>query len=294
MANVTAIIPTFNEEANIGECIKSLEGFAEKVILMDNFSTDKTIEIAESLGAKVIQSHENYKARLNAGINLPEITTAWIINIDADERLTQESNAELCNLTEKYQNNPKINGIVLCYHFVFMGKLLKHSLSNKMRLFKKGMAYMENVELDEHFVLKEGKSIRMKTRLHHLEYKGIEMLTNKLNGFAKRKAKEVVEIQSKQKEVCYEGLATITKVRRFLNYNLYYKLPIRWRAHWYYIYVQYFRFGFLDGTRGKIFNYISVYWYKMLTDAYIKEYQMLNEGNLIEDGNVIRIKDIEY
>lgn len=294
MANVTVIIPTYNEEANIGECIKSLEGFAEKVILMDNNSTDQTKEIAESLGAMVIQSDMTYKERLNTGINLPEVTTAWVMNIDADERMTPESCKELNKVTEKFLNDPKINGVVLRYHFVFMGKLLKRSMSNKMRLFKKGMAYMENVELDEHFVLKQGKAYVMKTCLMHLEYKGIDALTTKLNEFAKRKAKEVVEIQKKEKTVSYEGLAGITKVRRFLNFNFYYKLPIRWRAYWYFVYAHYFRFGFLDGTKGKFFNFISIYWYKLLTDAYIKEFQMLEDGKLEEEGGVIRIKSIEY
>lgn len=293
MANVTVIIPTYNEEANIGECIKSLEGFAEKVILMDNNSTDRTKEIAEGLGAKVIQSDMTYKERLNTGINLPEVTTAWVMNIDADERMTPESCKELSKVTEKYQNDQKINGVVLRYHFVFMGKLLKHSMSNKMRLFKKGIAYMENVELDEHFVLKQGKAYVMKTCLMHLEYKGIDALTTKLNGFAKRKAKEVVEVQKNNVAVSYEGLARITKIRRFLSYNLYYNLPIRWRAHWYYIYVQYFKLGFLDGTRGKMFNYIFFYWYKMITDAYIKEFQLIESGKLEEADGVIRNKTIE-
>lgn len=294
MASVTVIIPTFNEEANIGECIKSLEGFAGKIILMDNNSTDKTKEIAESLGAIVIQSDMTYKERLNYGINMPEVETKWVMNIDADERMTPDTCKELNWVTEKYQDDPKINGVVLRYHFVFMGKLLKHSMSNKMRLFKKGMAFMENVELDEHFVLKEGKAYVMKTCLMHLEYKGIDALTNKLNGFAKRKAKEVVEIQKKQKKVSYDGLAGVTKYRRFLNYNFYYKLPIRWRAHWYYIYRYYIMLGFLDGYRGKLFCYIFDYWYKYITDAYIKEFQMLEDGKLEEEGNVVKIKEIEY
>lgn len=294
MANVTVIIPTYNEEANIGECIKSLEGFAEKVILMDNNSTDRTKEIAENLGVKVIQSNLTYKERLNQGIALSEISTAWVMNVDADERLTPESARELSKLTEKFLNDPKVNGIVLRYHFVYMGKLLKHSMSNKMRLFKKGMAYMENVELDEHFVLKEGKAYKMKNCLMHLEYKGIDALIRKLNGFARRKAKEVIEIQKKEKTVSYEGLARVTKIRRFLNYNLYYKLPIRWRAYWYYIYCYYFRLGFFDGVRGKMFYYLYDYWYKMLTDAYIMEFKLLEEGKLEEEGDVIRIKSVDY
>lgn len=293
MADVTVIIPTYNEEANIGDCIKSLEGFAKRVILMDNNSTDRTKEIAESLGAMVMQSDMTYKERLNYGINMPEVETRWVMNVDADERMTPDTCKELNKVTEKFKDDPKVNGVLLRYHFVFMGKLLKHSMSNKMRLFKKGMAYMENVELDEHFVLKEGKAYVMKTCLMHLEYKGVDALTTKLNGFAKRKAREVIDIQKNEKTVSYEGLAQITKVRRFLSYNLYYKLPIRWRAYWYYIYVQFFKLGFLDGTRGKMFNYIYFYWYKMITDAYIKEFQLIEAGKLEETEGVIRNKVIE-
>ena len=293
MADVTVIIPTYNEEANIGECIKSLEGFAQKVILMDNNSTDKTKEIAESMGAKVIQSDMTYKERLNTGINLPEITTAWVMNIDADERMTPESCKELTQMTERYAADQEINGIVLVYRFVFMGKLIRRSRSNKMRLFKKGKAYMENVELDEHFILSEGKAKRMKKTLLHLEYKGIDSLTLKLNGFAKRKAKEVIEIQKNMKGVSYEGLAPITKFRRFMNYNFYYKLPIIWRSRWYYVYNYYFRFGFIDGVRAKMFYFLYQYWYKMLTDAYINEYKLLEEGKLEEEGDIIRVKGIE-
>ena len=294
MADVTVIIPTYNEEANIGDCIKSLEGFAQKVILMDNNSTDKTKEIAESLGAKVIQSDMTYKERLNTGINLPEITTQWVMNIDADERMTPEAVKELTKLTEKYREDTKNNGIVLCYNYVFMGKLMRRAKSYKMRLFKKGLAYMENVELDEHYVLKEGKAVKMKKSLLHLEYKGIDSLTRKINGFARRKAREVYEIQKNSLEIHYEGLAPITKFRRYMNYNFYYKLPIIWRSRWYYVFNYYFRFGFIDGVRAKIFYFLMHYWYKMLTDAYIKEYKMMDEGKLEEVGDVIRIKEIDF
>lgn len=295
MANVTVIIPTYNEDTNIAECIKSLKGFAEKIILMDNNSTDKTKEIAEGLGAKVIQSDLTYKERLNQGINLPEITTNWVMNVDADERLTPESKDELSKLTDKFLNDPKINGIVLRYRFVFMGKLIKHSMSNKMRLFKKGKAYMENVELDEHFVLREGKSYHMKNCLLHIEYKGVDFLIKKMNGFARRKAKEVIEIQKREKTVSYDGLADVTKRRRYLNYNFYYKLPITLRAKWYFIYVYYLRFRFLGADPiVRIYYFIRVYWYKMMTDAYIKEFQLLEEGKLVEDGDVIRTKEVNY
>lgn len=282
MADVTAIIPTFNEESNIKDCINSLRGFAENIILMDNYSTDKTKEIAESLGAKVIQSEKSYKERLNEGINLDEIATQWVLNIDADERLTPDSCKELTKLTEKYGKNKQVNGIVLHYYFVFMGKLLKHGFHPyKMRLFKKGAAFMENKELDEHFVLKEGKSVRQKTYLIHHDFKGMDSFILKLNSFSQRVAKEYWSLKEHESTLNYEGLAPVSRFRRFVKYHLYYKIPIIFRSHLYYIYYYYFNLGFLDGTRGKMFQWMYIYWYKFLSDCYIYEHKIeLGNGKI--------------
>ena len=272
MANVTAIIPTFNEEVNIKDCIKSLEGFCEKIILMDNNSTDRTKVIAESLGAIVIQSDKTYKERLNQGIELKEIETKWVLNIDADERLTETSKKELEKLTDKYNDDPNVNGIVLHYYFVFMGKLLKHGFHPyKMRLFKKGLAYMENKELDEHFVLKRGKAVRQKSYLVHYDFKGMDSFITKLNGFSQRVAKEYWDLKDGRSDLNYEGLSGVSKFRRLVKYNLYYNLPIILRSHLYYIYYYYINLGFLDGTRGKMFQWMYIYWYKFLSDCYIYE-----------------------
>lgn len=275
MADVTAIIPTFNEETNIAECINSLNGFAKHIILMDNNSTDKTKEIAESLGAKVIQSDKSYKERLNEGINLDEIPTQWVLNIDADERLTTQSCRELTKLTEKYKDDMHVNGIVLHYYFVFMGKLLKHGFHPyKMRLFKKGAAYMENKELDEHFVLKRGKSVRQKTYLVHHDFKGMDSFILKLNSFSQRVAKEYWSLKDGESDLNYKGLAPVSRFRRFVKYHLYYHIPIVLRSHLYYIYYYYFNLGFLDGTRGKMFQWMYIYWYKFLSDCYIYEHKL--------------------
>lgn len=281
MTNITAIIPTYNEEVNIKDCIKSLEGFCDKIILMDNMSTDGTKVIAESMGAMVIQSDKSYKERLNIGVELEEIKTKWVLNIDADERLTDRSRKELLKLTKKYNDDPQINGIVLHYYFVFMGKLLKHGFHPyKMRLFKKGYAYMENKELDEHFVLKEGKAVRQKTYLIHYDFKGMDSFITKLNIFSQRVAKEYWDLKDGRSELSYEGLSGVSKFRRIVKYNLYYKLPIVLRSHLYYIYYYYINLGFLDGTRGKMFQWMYIYWYKFLSDCYIYEKQLEKEGKI--------------
>ena len=278
MADVTVIIPTYNEEQNIAACIKSLEGFAKKIIIMDNCSTDGTKAIAESLGAKVIVSTKSYKERLNTAIEFPDIDTQWIFNIDADERLTDKSRQEFSVLMEKYKDDDNVNGIVSHYYFVFMDKLLKWGFHPyKMRTFKKGTAYMENVELDEQFVLKRGRCIKMKSYIVHYDFKGMDKFINKLNGFSQRAAHDFLKVRNKEKGVSYEGLAPVHKFRRFMKYNFYYKIPIALRAQLYYVYYYYFNLGFLDGTKGKLFLFLYIYWYKFLTDGYVIEEQMEKE-----------------
>ena len=88
-------------------------------------------------------------------------------------------NKRLCNplllsqlLCDKYENNDKVTGIVLKYENIFMGKHLHFGFKpRKMRLFKKGYAYLENKELDEHFILKHGTTVSCKSSLIHKDFR---------------------------------------------------------------------------------------------------------------------------
>ena len=61
------------------------------------------------------------------------------------------------------------------------------------------------------------------------------------------------------------------KIKRFIKFKIYYKLPLGTRAHLYYLYRYYFKLGFLDGKEGKIFAFMQAYWYRFLVDAKIYE-----------------------
>lgn len=271
MATITAMILCYNEEKNISDCIISVKDVAERIILMDNNSTDRTKEIAESLGADVYQSALSYKKRFAVGSKRKDITSDWIIYLDADERLTEESRKELRALCDKHIDTD-VNGLVCLYKMVFLGKTLTHASSGrKLRVFKPGTAYMESAELDEHLVLKSGKSVNMKNYILHHDCKGLDHYINKINGYAERQAKEYLGIRKGKKSVLYEGLAVVSKRRRRVKFDIYYKLPIHLRSWMYYFYCYYLRLGFLDGIEGKLFLFIKVYWYKFLTDAYILE-----------------------
>ena len=86
---ISATIITYNEEATIQRCIKSLKGIAQEVIVVDSLSTDNTVPLAKSLGARVVkQEFLGHVAQKNHAVS--ESVNDWIISLDADEVLSKE------------------------------------------------------------------------------------------------------------------------------------------------------------------------------------------------------------
>jgi len=97
---ISVVLATFNEEANIKACLESVKGWVDEIIIVDEQSTDKTKEIAESLGAKVYsEPHEQiFHITKNKAINKAKST--WILQLDADERITEEMKKEIIGILE--------------------------------------------------------------------------------------------------------------------------------------------------------------------------------------------------
>ena len=95
---ITVTIITFNEEDFIKECIESAWQIADEIIVMDSYSTDKTVEIAQTLGARVFQQNfRGYGAQKNDATQ--RATNQWILNLDADERLDEQLIAAIKRLS---------------------------------------------------------------------------------------------------------------------------------------------------------------------------------------------------
>ena len=85
MADITAIILTLNEEKNIEKCIRSIQPIVKRIVVVDSFSTDKTVEIAKELGAEVLQNKwVNYYTQFVYALENANIATKWVFRIDAD------------------------------------------------------------------------------------------------------------------------------------------------------------------------------------------------------------------
>lgn len=272
-ADITAIILTKNEEVNIGDCINSIASTVKRIVVIDSFSSDRTVEIAEGLDAEVYQHvFENYARQYMYGVEVANIETMWTLRIDADERLTKESAAELEEICNK-NTNTDVAGIVLRFKKNFLGKDLYHGGVypwKKMNCYKTKLGAIEDRKMDEHIVLSSGSIIEMKHDCLHFDFKDLEYFINKHNWYSSRETVDYFENMEKQKSKAELDFKTWFKMK------IYYKLPLGTRAHIYYLYRCYIRLGFLDGKEGKIYAFFQAYWYRYLVDAKIYECMKMN------------------
>lgn len=97
---ISVVLATFNEEKNIRDCLNSVRDFADEIIVVDETSTDATVEMAKKLGAKVyIEKHEPvFHVTKNKAID--RARSDWVLQLDADERVTPELKKEMIDLLE--------------------------------------------------------------------------------------------------------------------------------------------------------------------------------------------------
>ena len=276
MANLTIIILTKNEEQNLKKCIASFKGVAQRIVIIDSFSTDKTVELAKSLGAEVYEHpFENHAAQFNWALDNIDLQTEWVMKVDADEEFTPELADEIGKKLDKLPAN--VNGVILRRRVYFMGKWLKHGGKYPellMRIFRVGHGMSEMKLMDEHLIVTDGDVVTFKNDFSDNNNKSLEWWINKHNWYSN---KEVLDQQTRsdalngEESVEETSTSMQAKVKRFVKNRGYYRLPKFFRAHLYFIYRYYIKLGFLDGPEGKIFHFLQAYWYRFLVDAKIYE-----------------------
>lgn len=272
MADLTVITLAYNEEVNLRDCLESVKDIAKRLVVCDSFSTDRTLDIAKEFGADILQ-HEFYNyanqyiyAEENSGID-----TQWVLRLDADERLTEEARGEIERICDENASTD-ISAVDVYYKVSFLGRELKHYPFHKVILYKYGKAHLENRNMDEHITVTEGKSIVLKNKLIHNDYKGLTAWVDKHNKYSSR---EVLDLLGENEEkVDLSSLSFATRVKRFVKFKIYYKLPTGLRSYLYYLFRLFIKGGILDGKEGRIFAFLQAYWYRYLVDAKMYEHEM--------------------
>ena len=92
---LSVVLATFNEESNIGDCLSSVKDIADEIIIVDGSSTDKTVEIAKSFGARVVVTENHPIFHINKQKALDLAKNIWVLQLDADERVTKKLSEEI-------------------------------------------------------------------------------------------------------------------------------------------------------------------------------------------------------
>lgn len=282
-SSISLIVLTFNEEKNLPRYFESVKNLVEEIFVVDSYSTDKTVEIAEKFGAKVFQRvFINQAEQFNWALDNLPITTEWILRLDADEYLTPELCEEIRRVLPETPS--ETTGFYVKRRVYFLGRWIRHGDYYPtwfLRLWRKGAARIEEREVDEHAVLLRGKAERLKNDFIDENKNGLEAWTAKINNYTSR---EVRERKNKNEPTSELGNNQAAK-KRWLRRNIYYHLPLFCRAFLYFFYRYFIRLGFLDGKEGLIFHFLQGCWNQFLVDAKIYEYESRRKRGNGEKGN---------
>ncbi len=275
MQDISVLILTFNEEKHIRRCIESLQSFAKDIFIVDCYSTDRTTEIALSLGARVYQNQwKNYATQFNWGLKNCPIKTKWVMRMDADEYVTPALCKEINERLSIIQD--EITGIYVKRKIFFMNKWIKYGGLYPLwllRIWEHNKGYCEQRWMDEHIKLVEGATIYFSHDIVDCNLNNLTWWTSKHNNYATREAIDILNIRHKflvYDEVDANILGTQVERKRLLK-KWYAHMPLLLRPFIYFIYRYLIRLGFLDGKEGLVWHFLQGFWYRFLVDAKILE-----------------------
>ena len=248
---ISALLITFNEEKNIQRYLNDVS-FADEIIIVDSYSTDKTEQFAlQNPKVKFVKrKFDNFTNQRNYAISLAN--NEWITFFDADEGISNELKEEIVSIID---NQPKFDAYYVYRKFFFKNKHIKYSgmQSDKaIRIFRKSKSKYKLDRMVHEIIECGGEVGALKNKLDHYTYDNEQEYLDKLNSYSKLRAQEL-------------------RLKNLVPTFFHYKIKPAYRFFNYFI----IRFGFLDGVSGykiaKLHAISVANRYKYLDEIYRKE-----------------------
>lgn len=268
-------IPTLNEEINLPYCLASVSKLGAAIFVVDSKSTDRTVEIAKAAGCEVVTGDwRTFSDKMNWAMNELSIKTPWILRIDADEWITDELIAEI---KAKLGSTPDdVGAYSINRRVYFLNRWIRHGGMYPLwgvRLWRSGRARCEVRELDEHMEI-DGRIENLQHDIVDEGRRGLTHWVQKHNQYADSEVREL--LRTRQTEDSSSTLIRQAAQKRWMKNNLYYRLPMFWRAFFFWVYRYFIKLGFLDGVPGLIYHTLHGFWFRFLIDA--KLYEVKKNG----------------
>ena len=280
-------ILTYNEEIDIAACIESVL-MADDLILVDSFSTDRTVEIAANYPIRIFQhKFETHGKQRNWMLENIETKHEWVYFLEADERMTTELYQECLEAIK----NENLVGYYVAERMIFMGKWIRHSSQyprHQMRLFKKGKVHFTDYGHTEREVCHGATGYLKNTYPHYTCSKGLTRWIEKHNRYSSDEAAETLR-QLQQGKVNWWNLFfgdTEVKKRRALK-DLSLRMPFRPLVRWFYMY--FILGGILDGQAGFAWCTLQAF-YEYLILLKVKELKQREQEQLSVNNDQLLMK----
>ncbi len=237
MQKISIVLAVFNEEDNIATCLQSIKDIAWEIVIVDGGSSDKTIEIAKKFGAKVISANNPIVFHINKNIAIDAAKGDWILQLDADEVVSDELKKEII---EKTSMESDVNGYWIPRKNFFLGRFLTKGgqyPDYTLRLYRKGKGRLPAKDVHEQAVV-QGKSKYLIAPLLHIRDKSFNEYVEKWNRYT-----DLLAFQLNERKLRKGFLP-------FLDYI--FVKPLFW-----FIKVYFRHRGYVDGFSGFVFAIFS-------------------------------------
>jgi glycosyltransferase involved in cell wall biosynthesis len=189
MPTLSVILITRNEESNLDDCLASLEGVAQQIVVVDSNSTDRTLEIANNYGALMAYPTDwpGFGPQKNRALDLA--TGDWVLSLDADERLTPALKSEILTAMN---HSAHVDCFAIPRLSWYCGRFIRHSGWSPdyvERLFKRGTARFSD-DLVHERLIPNGTVAKLKNPMLHYSFMNYAQVLDKLNRYSSASAEQ--------------------------------------------------------------------------------------------------------
>ena len=183
MERLTALVTCYNEEAMLLDCLASLR-FADEILVVDSFSTDRSPVIARERGAQVLR-HEYLNPAAQKNWAIPQASHPWVLILDSDERVTPELAEEIKTILRAPGAS---DGYWIRRKNYFWGKQIRHGAWSKdkvLRLFRRDLGRYQDKQVHEEIEIERfsGPPGWCENRLEHFSYRSLEDFLRKISRY---------------------------------------------------------------------------------------------------------------
>jgi glycosyltransferase involved in cell wall biosynthesis len=277
MIPLSVLVTTRDEEANVERCLRSVQGFADQVFVLDSESTDGTVEIAQKYAEVRTLAYDHSRIIpwiFQWGLDHLPIRNDWVLILEADQALPPALRRELAELFAR----PSIeaDGFYIRRRQIFRGKPLRfggYGGKVLLKLFRRSRSGLDPVEQDTRVYVR-GPVGRLRAPLeeHNVKEDSIQFYLQKHLRYAEAFARE--EFERRRGGIPWKTAPRLlgTPDERILwMKSRYYRMPLYVRPFLYFLYRYFLLLGILDGKTGLVFHFLQAFWFRLIVDVRLEE-----------------------